>query len=124
MKKCKNIVKKSIFDPKLAIFAPPKNDLMGQFFLQLLAKFKQKRVKKSKNMAEKCIFGQKGNFCNPQKRTEKTKITFSVKLIILELLAKFKQKRAKKSKHMAENRVFGEKKQKNRKIWPKMPFLA
>ena len=71
--------------------------------LQLLAKFKQKRAKKSNNIAEKCIFWpKKGHFCTAQKRQKAKKITFSHKSMILQLLAKVKQKRAKKSKNIAE----------------------
>ena len=94
-------------------------------FLQFLAKFKQKREQKSKNMAEKGVFGPKRHhFCTKKM----TKIGFSLKLHLLHFLAKFKQKSVKIQKY-DRKRCFWLKKDHfctliKRPKGPKSPFLS
>ena len=86
---------------KNCVFGQQKIDLLLKLhFLHFLAKFKQKIPKKSKNMAEKAVFGpKKGHF-----RTQKmTKIVFSLKLHFLHFLSKFRQKKAKNYKNTKKN---------------------
>ena len=81
--------------------------LLKLHFLHFLAKFKQKIPKKSKNMAEKAVFGPKKGHFGPEKRTKMTKIVFSLKLHFLHFLSKFRQKKAKKKKKNGQKRRFG-----------------
>ena len=91
---------KSCFWPQKGPFLDPKKGpkvkkidfSIKLHFLHILAKFKQKIAKKSKNMAKNGVFGQKSIF-----------------LLKLHFLAKFKQKIPPK-KNMAEKAVFGPKK--------------
>ena len=90
-RKNKTWPKRAFWPPKKAIFALTNKDRKGQncfslklTILQLLAKFKQKIMWKSKNMAKKNVFfSQKGSFLSPPKLTKRAKIAFSLKLHFL-----------------------------------------
>ena len=66
------MTKTAFFGTKWTIFEPQKMTEMAKknlsnFFLQFLAKFKQKRTQKYKNMAGKGIYGQKKAIWVPPK---------------------------------------------------------
>ncbi len=98
------MTKKGDFVPKKGHFLDPKKGTkrakidfsLKLHFLHILAKFKQKIAKKSKNMAKNCVFGPKKGHFGSKKGTKSAKIDFLLKLHFLHFLAKFKQKIAKK----------------------------
>ena len=59
---------------------------------------------------KRCFLAQKGPFLGPQKWTERGKITFSLKFLILQLLPKFKQKKSEKIENYDQKWHFWHKK--------------